>query len=70
MSLKEILESSVEVRLKAIEEIWKSLSNEPEKIPLTEAQRQELDRRIEDHERNPNDTIAWVEAKARILNRK
>jgi putative addiction module component (TIGR02574 family) len=70
MSLKEILESSVEVRLKAIEQIWESLSNEPEKIPLTEAQRRELDRRIEEHERNPNDTITWEEAKARILNRK
>jgi putative addiction module component (TIGR02574 family) len=43
MSLKEILESSVEVRLKAIEQIWESLSSEPEKIPLTEMQRQELD---------------------------
>jgi putative addiction module component (TIGR02574 family) len=39
---------TVEQRLELLDEIWESLSQEPDAIPLTEAQREELDRRIEE----------------------
>jgi putative addiction module component (TIGR02574 family) len=36
---------------------------------LTEAQRQELQRRIEDHEANPDDVVPWEQVKAEALAR-
>ena len=35
-----------EERLDLIEELWDSLRGDPEKIPLTDAQAKELDRRV------------------------
>jgi putative addiction module component (TIGR02574 family) len=42
---------TVEQRLELLDEIWVSLYETPQAIPLTEAQREELDRRIEDLDR-------------------
>jgi len=42
---------TIEQRLELLDEIWESLYETPQAIPLTEAQRQELDRRIEDLDR-------------------
>lgn len=42
---------TVEQRLELLDEIWESLYETPHAIPLTEAQREELDRRIEDLDR-------------------
>jgi putative addiction module component (TIGR02574 family) len=39
---------TVEQRLELLDEIWVSLYETPQAIPLTEAQREELDRRIEE----------------------
>jgi putative addiction module component (TIGR02574 family) len=39
---------TVEQRLELLDEIWESLYETPEAIPRTEAQREELDRRIEE----------------------
>jgi putative addiction module component (TIGR02574 family) len=69
MSITEILESSVEERLKVIGQIWDSIVEETEDLPLTEAQRVDLKRRLEEHRRNPQDVIPWEEAKAQILGR-
>ena len=41
---------SPEERLRLIEELWDSLSEEPGAVPLTNAQREELDRRLDDLE--------------------
>jgi putative addiction module component (TIGR02574 family) len=65
MSLKEILESSVEVRLKAIEEIWNSLDKDTDFPLLTEAQRRELDRRIDAYEQGLDKGYTWEEVYAR-----
>ena len=35
-------------------------------IPLTDAQRAELDKRIADYEANPDDTVSWGEVKVSI----
>jgi putative addiction module component (TIGR02574 family) len=39
-----------EERLSLLEQLWDSLTTTPEAIPLTEAQREELDRRLDDLE--------------------
>jgi putative addiction module component (TIGR02574 family) len=59
-----------EERLDLIEELWDSLSKEPAKIPLTEAQAKELDRRIADMDQDDSLGIPWETVLAQIRERK
>jgi len=56
-----------EQRLQLIEELWDSLSDED--VPLTESQRAELDRLIDDLEKHPEQGIPWEEVKRRLQDR-
>jgi putative addiction module component (TIGR02574 family) len=56
---------SAEQRLSLIEEIWESL-DEPS-VPLTDAQRAELEDRLADHEANPQDVIPLEEVRKSVL---
>jgi len=47
--------------------LWESL--EADMLPLTQAQRMELDRRIARHEQNPSDVVPWEEVRGRLFNR-
>lgn len=59
----------IEERLALVEEIWDSIAADSADVPLTDAQRAELDRRIADHEANPDDVVPWNEVKASITER-
>jgi len=58
-----------EQRLRLLEELWESLSRDPTLVPLTEAQRQELDRRLDDLESGDLAGIPWDEVLAQIRGR-
>ena len=58
---------TVEERLTLIEAIWDSIT--PEQLPLTEAQKQELDRRLTAYRANPNKVTSWEVIKAEALAR-
>jgi len=60
---------SVDDRLALVQEIWDSIAAEPDRIPLTEAQRRELERRIAEYEANPGDAVSWEQVKAEALAR-
>ena len=57
---------SVAQRILLVEEIWDSIAAEEEKRPLTEAQRQDLQRRLAAYEANPKAGSSWEEVKARL----
>ena len=57
---------STDERLDLLEELWDSLSKDPASLSLTDAQRDELDRRLDDIERNGATGIPWEEVLARI----
>jgi putative addiction module component (TIGR02574 family) len=57
-----------EERLRMIEELWDSLSEQPGSVPLTDEQRQELDRRLGDFERSGPTGIPWDEVLEQIRN--
>ena len=48
-------------------ELWDELSSNPDEIPVTEDQLNELDRRFEEYRQDPDKVVTWEEAKARIL---
>ena len=52
-----------EQRLRLLEQLWDSLTDD--EVPLTSAQREELDRRLDDLEREGPRGIPWDE----VLNR-
>ena len=48
-------------------ELWDELSSNPDEMPVTEEQLNELDRRFEEYRQDPDKVVTWEEAKARIL---
>ena len=60
---------SVEDRLLLVGEIWDSIAHAQPTVPLTESQQQELERRLRDHEQNPDDVVSWEDVKAATLAR-
>lgn len=52
--LESALKLSVEERLQLVEEIWDSIASTQEAMPLTQAQAEELDRRMADLEAKPD----------------
>ena len=63
---REIFEMSPSERLQLVEELWDSIAAESAAVPVTPEQRQELDRRLTDFERNPDSGDAWDNVKSRI----
>lgn len=60
---------SPDERLRLIEELWESLSEKPAAVPLTDAQREELDRRLDDLERSGPEGIPWEQVLRQIRSR-
>jgi len=60
---------SLDEQLELIEALWDGIADRSAAPPLTDTQRAELDRRIVDHEANPDDVIPWNEVKAEALAR-
>jgi len=56
-------------RLQLVEELWDSLCDTPEAVPLSETQRAELDRRLDDLEREGPTGIPWDDVVRRIRSR-
>lgn len=56
LALKEILQLSVAERVQLAEDIWDSIVAFPESLPVTDAQRRELDRRREAHAKDQAST--------------
>ena len=59
----------VDERLALVEEIWASICIDAKAFPLTETQREELDRRIADDDAFPDDVVPWDEIKASARSR-
>jgi putative addiction module component (TIGR02574 family) len=70
MNLTEALELinqlSIDERIELVQAIWDGIADEQAHIPLTEEQLRELDRRLAEHEANPDDVIPWEEVNARL----
>ena len=56
-------------RLELVQRLWDSLLDDPDSLPLTEAQKKELDRRYEDYLRNPDEGSTWEEVEAFVRER-
>lgn len=66
ISSDELHKLSVAERLKLIDAIWESIGDEPESLPITDAQRRELDRRLDRYARKPPRLSTWDGVRARL----
>jgi putative addiction module component (TIGR02574 family) len=69
LSISDLLHLSVAERIQLVEDLWDSIAAESDALPLTEAQRQEIDRRLAEHDRDPRSAIPWEEVRARLFER-
>jgi putative addiction module component (TIGR02574 family) len=59
----DILRMSVAERIELLGEIWDSLEGPSEHPQLTEAEKKELDRRLEEYERDPRAFKSWEQVR-------
>jgi putative addiction module component (TIGR02574 family) len=67
VNLSEVLKLPIEERLRLVESIWDSIAEFPEALELTEAQKLELDRRLDAYKADPDAGVPWSDLKADIL---
>jgi putative addiction module component (TIGR02574 family) len=62
----DISELSVAERIQLAEDLWDSIVEQQKELPLSQAQQQELDRRLENYQKNPANGSSWEEVKKRL----
>jgi putative addiction module component (TIGR02574 family) len=66
-SLSELRKLSTSERLLLAQDLWDSIIDEdPDSVQLTEAQRQELDRRLAAYRQSPQEGRSWQQVKERL----
>ncbi len=60
---------SIPERIQLVEDIWDSIAAETEALPLTAEQQAELDRRLEEHRRDPDSAIPWEQVREELYKR-
>jgi putative addiction module component (TIGR02574 family) len=66
-TLNQIKAMPVEDRIDLVQAIWASIDEEQANAGLTEAQKEELVRRVQDLNSHPENVLTWDQIKARIL---
>jgi putative addiction module component (TIGR02574 family) len=64
--LSDLLRLSPAERIQLAQDLWDSIAAEPEVLPISESQRQEVARRSEAHRRNPDEALPLEDALERI----
>jgi putative addiction module component (TIGR02574 family) len=67
---KDILNLSVAERIELIGDLWDSMAEVPDAIGLTDAQKAELDKRLDAHRKDPTAGTPWPVVRERIAKRK
>lgn len=60
---------SVNERLKLVHDIWDSIAMDSGRAPLSDWQKQEIDRRLAAYKKNPDSAIPWEQVEAEALAR-
>jgi putative addiction module component (TIGR02574 family) len=65
--IPELLKLSPADKFALAVELWDELSSNPDDIPVTDEQLNELDRRFEEYRHDSDKIVTWEEVKAKIL---
>jgi putative addiction module component (TIGR02574 family) len=69
ISFNDLLTLDLAERLQLVEDLWDSIAAESAGLPLTREQREEIDRRLAEHEQNPDSAVTWEDVQARLSRR-
>jgi len=64
--IAEVLQYDILERILLVEDIWDSIANVPEAVPISDSQRQELDRRLKAYHSDHKTGDPWDVVKKRI----
>jgi putative addiction module component (TIGR02574 family) len=64
----ELMKLTPEERIELVEDLWDSIASDAVP-PLTDEEKNELERRLEDHRRDPSTAITWEQLKTELLSR-
>jgi putative addiction module component (TIGR02574 family) len=67
---KDILKLTIAERIELIGDIWDTMADVPEAVALTDAQKVELDKRLDAHRKEPAAGAPWPVVRDRIAKRK
>ena len=65
----DILGLSVSERIQLVQDIWDSIAEVPDSIPLTDEQKAELDRRLDAYRKDPHSGSPWSIVRERFKSR-
>ena len=57
---------SLAERIQLVEEIWNSIATEAEALEVPQSHKDELDRRITDHDADPQSGSSWEDVRIRL----
>ncbi len=66
---EQLFKLSAAERLELVEELWDSIADADEALLLTDAQREDLDRRLAEADADPASGSPWAEVRERIRHR-
>jgi putative addiction module component (TIGR02574 family) len=64
----ELMKLTTQERIELVQDLWDSIGSDAFP-PLTGEEMDELERRLEEHRRDPSTAITWEELKAELLSR-
>ena len=64
----EINQIGIAERIQLAEDLWDSILSNPESLPVTDSQKQELDYRMESYRQAPETGSSWQAVKERLSN--
>lgn len=67
LPFSELPKLSIPERIQLAEDLWDSIGAEPDALPLSDAQRVEIERRLAEHD--PGSAIPWEEVRGRLHQR-
>ena len=70
ITVTDVLKMPISERIVFVEDVWDTIAADPEAVPLTDAHRKELERRIEAYHRDPDAGSPWEDVKKRVRVRK
>jgi putative addiction module component (TIGR02574 family) len=65
----DLTQLSLAERIQLVEDLWDTIAATPDEVPVTDAQKAELDRRLAQYQASPADGRSWAEMKAALLRR-
>ena len=69
IGIADILRLSVSERIQLVQDIWDSIAELPDSVPLTDEQKAELDRRLDAYHMDPNAGSPWSIVRERFKSR-